>query len=548
MRKYFAIILMIAVLFCGCDSIREAREAAAREKLAAEARTAWKARLDKFVYIDIETELTFPVTIQADKLESAVALLKTAAPTEGVDTDTHTSEALFWAGTPDSEELCVISSPPQSSELYAWFQPEEVYSIDRAAFYALLENYITQADYYYADRPIAYISAGGAEPLEMQAAEADYAYYLVDGSRNQHSHTSDLPVRLQMKEGERLSFSLLHLDENGRCCQSGLSAKITLDGEDVWQGLPEELEAFVPVQSGVYIIEISGTHSEEGRSEGEFTWRAEAEWQLPITVEVETPSSNPGEAVVIRVRNIPKGGQVTFTSPDIEFKPVFFADSESSAVTVIPFRTRAATGEYSYTIKCGDFTEQGKITVLPRDFVVQNLTVTEEVTSSTIESEAANAEYRNAIVPIRPIRDETAHWSEDFIWPIHNPSKRSTEFGTIRYVNKNPTPTWHNAIDFNLPLGTDVLATNRGRVLFAGFLQLSGNTVVIEHGYGVKSWYYHMNSLTDIKTGDMVELGEKIGEIGSTGFSTGPHLHFEFTITDFAVNPDTIIEDKLLNR
>jgi murein DD-endopeptidase MepM/ murein hydrolase activator NlpD len=59
----------------------------------------------------------------------------------------------------------------------------------------------------------------------------------------------------------------------------------------------------------------------------------------------------------------------------------------------------------------------------------------------------------------------------------------------------------------------------------AGSLKLTGNTVIIDHGEGLFSVYHHMRSLS-AKAGEVVERGQKIGEVGSTGFSTGPHLHF----------------------
>ena len=96
------------------------------------------------------------------------------------------------------------------------------------------------------------------------------------------------------------------------------------------------------------------------------------------------------------------------------------------------------------------------------------------------------------------------------------------------------------------PTGTRVGAAGNGRVLFAGYLRLSGYTVLIEHGFGLKTYYYHMDSI-NTQTGDMVEQGQKIGEVGSTGFSTGPHLHFGMSVNNVYVNPLTAIFTDLLS-
>ena len=75
-----------------------------------------------------------------------------------------------------------------------------------------------------------------------------------------------------------------------------------------------------------------------------------------------------------------------------------------------------------------------------------------------------------------------------------------------------------------------------GVIEYAGFLQLSGNTIVLEHGGGLKSYFYHMDSL-DVATGDRVTQGSKLGEVGTTGYSTGPHLHYEVKIGRESVSP-----------
>ena len=73
-------------------------------------------------------------------------------------------------------------------------------------------------------------------------------------------------------------------------------------------------------------------------------------------------------------------------------------------------------------------------------------------------------------------------------------------------------------------------------MLYAGFLQLTGNTVLIDHGLGVISWHYHMNSIS-VKAGDSVEKEQQIGTVGTTGLSTGNHLHFGITVCGINTDP-----------
>ena len=121
-----------------------------------------------------------------------------------------------------------------------------------------------------------------------------------------------------------------------------------------------------------------------------------------------------------------------------------------------------------------------------------------------------------------------------FLQPVEG--RISTPYGVLRYVNGSTTPERHGGIDIAAALGTPVLCPADGVIEYAGFLQLSGNTIVLEHGGGLKSYFYHMDSL-DVATGDRVTQGSKLGEVGTTGYSTGPHLHYEVKIGRESVSP-----------
>lgn len=100
----------------------------------------------------------------------------------------------------------------------------------------------------------------------------------------------------------------------------------------------------------------------------------------------------------------------------------------------------------------------------------------------------------------------------------------------------------HNGIDIAAASGTPVFAPARGRVTFAGQKGPLGNALVLDHGFGVKTVYGHARE-TLVKTGQIVERGDKIAAIGSTGRSTGPHLHYVVEVQGKARNPLDYIFD-----
>ena len=129
-------------------------------------------------------------------------------------------------------------------------------------------------------------------------------------------------------------------------------------------------------------------------------------------------------------------------------------------------------------------------------------------------------------------------WNDNFIWPLKGVI--STDFGATRFVN-GKLQSKHSGIDIAADTGTTVKASNDGIVTLAADLIVTGKTVIIDHGHNVFSSYSHLNTMT-VKKGDKISKGEKVGEIGSTGFSTGPHLHWTIKVANVYVNPKYFIK------
>jgi murein DD-endopeptidase MepM/ murein hydrolase activator NlpD len=95
---------------------------------------------------------------------------------------------------------------------------------------------------------------------------------------------------------------------------------------------------------------------------------------------------------------------------------------------------------------------------------------------------------------------------------------------------------FHHGMDFTAPTGTDVFATGNGKVVFSGWKQGYGNTVIIDHGYGYQTLYAHLYKIL-VKKGQKVRRSDVIALVGNTGKSTGPHLHYEVRLNGKAVDP-----------
>ena len=227
---------------------------------------------------------------------------------------------------------------------------------------------------------------------------------------------------------------------------------------------------------------------------------------------------------------------------ELDFQPNFFENQDGTHTSFLPISYKLTAGDYTLKVTAENFEKTLTFTVKDYAFDIQNMYIDEEIADSTVNDANADWELYVAMKPVKALSDNKLYYTDSFIRPVNQEGEITTEYGMIRYVNDAPTSSRHSGIDIAVPQGTPVLATNSGRVILSQYLQMTGNTVVIEHGYGLKSIYYHMSELS-VAVDDVVERGQEIGKVGSTGFSTGPHLHFSMAVNTVWVNPWLFIED-----
>lgn len=135
----------------------------------------------------------------------------------------------------------------------------------------------------------------------------------------------------------------------------------------------------------------------------------------------------------------------------------------------------------------------------------------------------------------KPAAVKPAYAGGKLAWPVPSSSTITSEFGyrndPIKKVNK-----LHKGLDISAPRGTTIVAADEGTVILASWVSGYGNTVVVDHDNGLVTWYAHMSAIS-VGEGDAVKRGSKIGEVGSTGDSTGNHLHFEVHTGNGPTNP-----------
>lgn len=129
-------------------------------------------------------------------------------------------------------------------------------------------------------------------------------------------------------------------------------------------------------------------------------------------------------------------------------------------------------------------------------------------------------------------------WEGPFLRPVSGPATSS--FGRRSIINDQPRSP-HGGTDFRAAEGTPVKAPNGGRVTLATELYYAGNTVILDHGQGLFSYFAHLSQM-DVREGQTVRPGDVVGRVGATGRVTGPHLHWTVRLGGARVDPIALME------
>lgn len=161
-----------------------------------------------------------------------------------------------------------------------------------------------------------------------------------------------------------------------------------------------------------------------------------------------------------------------------------------------------------------------------RQWTFQQLTLTGE--AAAIDQESIIAE-RERLQTLWSEQTPEALWQLAFAEPVQDYLEISADYGGRRSYNGGPYRSYHEGVDYSAYRGTPVLAPASGIVVLAEDLYVRGGAVIIDHGLGVYSGYYHLSAI-HATPGTAVQPGDLLGEVGTTGLSTGNHLHWDLLI------------------
>lgn len=212
----------------------------------------------------------------------------------------------------------------------------------------------------------------------------------------------------------------------------------------------------------------------------------------------------------------------------------------------IPIACEEKAQEHPFSLQVTD--RAGKKVVLDNtfrvdhvDFKKQTIAVSAQKMAEEKEKGRAMADLEARLALLAEKSPQQKLWKGSFCTPIEI-DRVTCEFGTIRTTQERGRYA-HNALDIINKPKSVVWSTQAGVVALKDRFDFSGNTVVVDHGCGVLSMFYHLDDFADIEIGQKIAKGNPVGTLGKTGYATGYHLHWEMRVGNVQVDPMQWTED-----
>ena len=259
-----------------------------------------------------------------------------------------------------------------------------------------------------------------------------------------------------------------------------------------------------------------------------------------LEMRVVPPSPGQGEVVMMHVAGVSGAREV---EGSLDGRPLrFFRHGEEyAALAGIDVEAKPGKAPWRVTVVNAagvTHVRAGEITIKSRQFPVQRLTLPTEMVDLDPEAERRAAAETERLRALYQTVSPERLWHGPFTRPVAGQDP-GQGFGARRIINGKPRMP-HSGVDFGAERGAPVVAANRGRVALVGDFFFAGRLVVLDHGLGLYTLYFHLDR-ADVPEGAVVERGEQIGAVGATGRATGPHLHWGAQLGLSRVDPLTLL-------
>ncbi|NOZ72501.1 MAG: peptidoglycan DD-metalloendopeptidase family protein [Chloroflexi bacterium] len=263
--------------------------------------------------------------------------------------------------------------------------------------------------------------------------------------------------------------------------------------------------------------------------------RSAPSWPLPFRDFRHSPQIIQGQTgiveIVLDTRETPRG---TFNARPIHF---FYEQKSQQGYhyrAFLPTPALLTPADYLLSVEAGKSQVESMVPVVAGVYQTQNIVLSAEK-SALLTPERLQSE----LTRLHQVWDKFSPqrlWRHTFRFPLNQGFPRTSPYGTRRSYNGGVVRSFHSGTDWGAPEGVPIVAPARGTVVLAEPLDVRGGAVIIDHGQGVYSSFWHLSRI-DVRVGQQLTRAEQIGLVGNTGLSTGAHLHWEVRVNGIAVDP-----------
>ena len=298
---------------------------------------------------------------------------------------------------------------------------------------------------------------------------------------------------------------------------SDLRTQLTVEnaaGESCFTGTVQQFHAFRFEQNGDYtarlVVSNAQGYAEEASVTGSQTYELAFTVDIRPTVRLNTQSAAQGGVVALIVSGAQSGGKPILTS---QLSATDFYEGTRGWVAYLPIPCDAEAKDYPLRVQTGDYTQTLTLTVRARSGAYRDYTSKSQLTKPYVGSDNTPRE----VADLLDVAGSTLYWTETgFSSPFTRSMDITLPYGTTEYLNRTReerakgTGTGRTSVNAVLSGSCELVAPAAGKVLLARELDGVGNTLIIEHGAGVKTIFYGLKSL-DVEEGDLLRRGQNIG-------------------------------------
>ena len=241
---------------------------------------------------------------------------------------------------------------------------------------------------------------------------------------------------------------------------------------------------------------------------------------------------NPGDVVFISLNENESSKDFYYNSNLIT---KVLKDNRPYLLFGIPYYTKE--GKNHFALKSDKIIKTVTLNILRKKYPIQRIEIKKFKTKTENEYKRIAKERSQMI----KAKKQTYNKFPDYMFTMPAVGPTSGTYGTVRYYN-GEKGNYHNGYDIAAELGAPVYAPSSGKVMLTGNYYYNGNFIMMNHGNNLISIFLHLNEIT-VKKDDLIEKGQLIGAIGSTGLSTGPHLHWSVMLNNSYIDPLELINN-----